>query len=135
MNGRVFNSLHLTMFPPFTVESSGSMENAMLGLKRKLTRVLSSNSTVSAVYSSSFTNRTCRITLPIKAGYSTPSPLAFTVFCFNVPPSTEQESESLKDGGRFCAFTEQISDVMLNRMEEFCRCRVPSVRALRCADC
>ena len=120
MTGRVFNCLHLTMFPPFTVESSGSMEKAMLDLNRKLTRILSSNSMVSAVYSSSFTKRTWRITLPVKAGYSTPSPLAFTVFCFNVPPSTEPESESRQDGGCFRAFAQQISDIKLNCMEEFC---------------
>jgi hypothetical protein len=120
MTGRVVSASHLTMFPPFTVESSGSIEKEMLVLNRKLTRVLSLNSMVSAVYSSSFAKRTCRITLPIKAGYSTPSPFAITVFCFNAPPSTEPEPESLKDGRLFRAFAEPISDVMLNRMEEFC---------------
>jgi hypothetical protein len=120
MTGRVFNCLHLTMFPPFTVESSGSVEKPMVALNRKLTRVLSSKSMLRAVYSSSFANRTCRITLPIKAGYSTPSPLAFTVFCFNVPPSTEPESESLQDWEGFGAFGQQISDIKLNGVEEFC---------------
>jgi len=35
----------------------------------------------------------------------------------------EQESESLQYGGRFGAFTEQISDIKLNRMEEFCHAK------------
>jgi hypothetical protein len=42
------------------------------------------------------------------------------VFCFNVPPSTEPEPESFQNAGRFGAFAEQLSDVKLNRMEEFC---------------
>jgi hypothetical protein len=46
--------------------------------------------------------------------------MAFRVFGFNVPPSTEPESESHKDVGCFRAFAEPISDVMLNRMQEFC---------------
>jgi hypothetical protein len=46
--------------------------------------------------------------------------MAFTIFCFNVPPSTEPESESHKNGGHFRAFGEPISDVVLNRIEEFC---------------